>query len=43
MEKAINKFCPRSGRPVAHDSLTEYMDSPLVFVILVVEMILLKI
>ena len=24
MEKAINKFCPRSGRPVAHDSLTEY-------------------
>ena len=24
MEKAINNFCPRSGRPVADDSLTEY-------------------
>ena len=22
--KAINKFCPRSGEPVASDSLTEY-------------------
>ena len=24
MKKAINKFCPRSGDPVADDSLTEY-------------------
>lgn len=24
MEKAINKFCPRSGKPVSEDSLTEY-------------------
>jgi len=22
--KAINQFCPRSGKPVASDSLTEY-------------------
>ena len=24
MESAINKYCPRSGKPVAEDSLTEY-------------------
>ncbi|MCW8092130.1 YHS domain-containing protein [Alteromonas sp. ASW11-130] len=24
MNKAINKFCPRSGKPVRDDSLTEY-------------------
>ena len=24
MENAINKYCPRSGKPVANDSLTEY-------------------
>lgn len=24
MEKAINKFCPRSGKPVSNDSLTTY-------------------
>ena len=24
MSQAINKFCPRSGRPVSSDSLTEY-------------------
>ena len=24
MEKAINKFCPRSGKPVSKDSLTTY-------------------
>ena len=24
MENAINKYCPRSGKPVADDSLTEY-------------------
>ena len=24
MEKPINKYCPRSGRPVEDDSLTEY-------------------
>ena len=24
MEKAINKFCPRSGKPVKSDSLTKY-------------------
>ncbi|MBX2848433.1 MAG: hypothetical protein KTR16_08935 [Acidiferrobacterales bacterium] len=24
MDKAINKFCPRSGEPVSKDSLTEY-------------------
>lgn len=24
MEKAINKFCPRSGKPVSSDSLTIY-------------------
>lgn len=24
MEKPINKFCPRSGKPVADDSLTDY-------------------
>jgi len=24
MEKAINTFCPRSGKPVAEDSLTKY-------------------
>lgn len=24
MQKAINKFCPRSGKPVSADSLTEY-------------------
>lgn len=24
MEKAINKFCPRSGNPVSNDSLTKY-------------------
>ena len=24
MTKAINNFCPRSGKPVASDSLTEY-------------------
>ena len=24
MTKAINKYCPRSGKPVAEDSLTEY-------------------
>ena len=23
MEKAINKFCPRSGKPVSSDSLTQ--------------------
>ena len=22
--EAINKFCPRSGKPVSNDSLTEY-------------------
>ena len=26
MRKAINKYCPRSGKPVADDSLTEYRD-----------------
>ncbi|MGV6830524.1 MAG: YHS domain-containing protein [bacterium] len=24
MQKAINKFCPRSGKPVSDDSLTNY-------------------
>ena len=24
MTKAINKYCPRSGKPVAADSLTDY-------------------
>ena len=24
MEKAINKFCPRSGKPVSNDALTLY-------------------
>ncbi len=24
MQAAINKFCPRSGKPVEQDSLTEY-------------------
>lgn len=24
MKKPINKFCPRSGKPVESDSLTEY-------------------
>lgn len=24
MDKAINKYCPRSGKPVADDSLTRY-------------------
>ena len=24
MDKAINKFCPRSGKPVEDDSLTKY-------------------
>ena len=24
MDNAINKYCPRSGKPVAEDSLTEY-------------------
>lgn len=24
MEKAINQFCPRSGKPVNDDSLTQY-------------------
>lgn len=24
MSKAINKYCPRSGKPVADDSLTNY-------------------
>lgn len=24
MNKAINNFCPRSGKPVSDDSLTEY-------------------
>ena len=24
MNKAINKYCPRSGKPVADDSLTTY-------------------
>lgn len=24
MTKAINKFCPRSGKPVEEDSLTQY-------------------
>lgn len=24
MEEAINKFCPRSGKPVSKDSLTTY-------------------
>ena len=24
MEVAINRYCPRSGKPVAADSLTEY-------------------
>lgn len=24
MEKAINKYCPRSGKPIADDSLTKY-------------------
>ncbi|MGB0895690.1 MAG: hypothetical protein ACPGU9_06230 [Flavobacteriaceae bacterium] len=24
MEKAINKFCPRSGKSVSSDSLTKY-------------------
>lgn len=24
MQKAINKFCPRSGKPVSGDSLTDY-------------------
>lgn len=24
MVKAINKFCPRSGKPVAENSLTQY-------------------
>ena len=24
MNKAINKYCPRSGKPVSNDSLTEY-------------------
>lgn len=26
MENVINKYCPRSGKPVAADSLTEYAD-----------------
>lgn len=24
MDTAINKYCPRSGKPVAEDSLTQY-------------------
>ena len=24
MDTAINKYCPRSGKPVSNDSLTEY-------------------
>lgn len=24
MKKVINKFCPRSGKPIKDDSLTEY-------------------
>jgi len=24
--KAINKYCPRSGKPVVEDSLTEYRE-----------------
>ena len=24
MTKAINKYCPRSGKPIVSDSLTEY-------------------
>lgn len=24
MKKAINNFCPRSGKPVSNDSLTNY-------------------
>ena len=24
MHKALNKFCPRSGKPIVADSLTEY-------------------
>ncbi|QMV16313.1 hypothetical protein Vspart_03699 [Vibrio spartinae] len=24
MEKVINKYCPRSGKPVSSDSLTDY-------------------
>ena len=24
MKKAINKFCPRSGKPVSNSALTEY-------------------
>ena len=24
MKKAINSYCPRSGKPVVQDSLTEY-------------------
>jgi len=26
MKKAINKFCPRSGKPISNDSLTEYKE-----------------
>ena len=26
MRMAINRFCPRSGKPVAEDSLTEYRE-----------------
>ncbi len=26
IEKAINKYCPRSGEPVVEDSLTTYRD-----------------
>ena len=24
MKEAINKFCPRSGKPIENDSLTQY-------------------
>ena len=26
MSKAINRYCPRSGKPVEEDSLTQYRD-----------------
>ena len=31
MKKAINKYCPRSGKPVSNDSLTEYLGHPVGF------------
>lgn len=31
MSKAINKYCPRSGKPVVDDSLTEYRGFVVVF------------